>query len=51
MKNLAKLKFLALDIMGKNYLSWVLDAKIHMDAMSHGDTIKMKHLIKIRKLP
>jgi hypothetical protein len=33
MKNLAKLKFLALDIMSKNYLSWVLDAKIHMDAM------------------
>ncbi|KAI9391288.1 hypothetical protein POPTR_007G065150v4, partial [Populus trichocarpa] len=40
MKNLAKLKFLALDIMSKNYLSWVLDAKIHMDAMCLGDTIK-----------
>jgi len=40
MKNLAKLKFLALDITGNNYLSWVLDAKIHMDAMDLGDTIK-----------
>jgi hypothetical protein len=40
MKNLAKLKLLALDITSKNYLSWVLDAKIYMDAMGLGDTIK-----------
>ncbi|KAH1063936.1 hypothetical protein J1N35_028923 [Gossypium stocksii] len=32
MSNLAKLEFAALDILGKNYLSWVLDAEIHLDA-------------------
>ncbi|XP_076944532.1 uncharacterized protein LOC143615242 [Bidens hawaiensis] len=40
MTNLAKLEFLALDITGKNYLSWLLDAKIHLDANNLGDTIK-----------
>ena len=40
MSNLAKLEFVALDITGKNYLSWVLDAEIHLDAMGLGDTIK-----------
>ncbi|KAK9057874.1 hypothetical protein SSX86_022713 [Deinandra increscens subsp. villosa] len=40
MSNLAKLEFLALDITGKNYLSWVLDAEIHLNAKSLGDTIK-----------
>ncbi|KAI3735381.1 hypothetical protein L6452_14877 [Arctium lappa] len=38
--NLAKLEFLALDITGKNYLSWVLDAEIHLDAKGLGKTIK-----------
>ncbi|KAJ9561444.1 hypothetical protein OSB04_006604 [Centaurea solstitialis] len=32
--------FLALDITGKNYLSWVLDAEIHVDAKGLGKTIK-----------
>ncbi|XP_048497916.2 uncharacterized protein LOC125496488 [Beta vulgaris subsp. vulgaris] len=32
MSNLTKLEFAALDITGKNYLSWVLDAEIHLDA-------------------
>ncbi|KAK9700204.1 hypothetical protein RND81_08G223400 [Saponaria officinalis] len=32
MSNIAKLGFVALDITGKNYLSWVLDAEIHLDA-------------------
>ncbi|XP_027905615.1 uncharacterized protein LOC114172031 [Vigna unguiculata] len=40
MSNLAKLEFAALDISGKNYLSWILDAKIHLDAMGLGDAIK-----------
>ncbi|XP_021859810.2 uncharacterized protein [Spinacia oleracea] len=40
MSNLIKLEFAALDITGKNYLSWVLDAEIHLDAKDLGDTIK-----------
>ena len=40
MSNLAKLEFVALDISGKNYLSWVLDAEIHLDAINLGNTIK-----------
>ncbi|XP_070043852.1 uncharacterized protein [Nicotiana tomentosiformis] len=39
MSNLSKLEFVALDITGKNYLSWVLDAKIHLDAKGLGNTI------------
>ncbi|XP_021773971.1 uncharacterized protein LOC110737930 [Chenopodium quinoa] len=40
MSNLAKLEFVALDITGKNYLSWVLHAEIHLDAKGLGETIK-----------
>ena len=40
MSNLIKLEFVALDIIGKNYLSWTLDAKIHHDAMNLGVVIK-----------
>ncbi|XP_056685697.1 uncharacterized protein [Spinacia oleracea] len=40
MSNLTKLEFAALDITGKNYLCWVLDAEIHLDAKDLGDTIK-----------
>ena len=40
MSNLAKLEFVALDISGKNYLSWILDVEIHLDAMNLGNTIK-----------
>lgn len=40
MSILTKLEFLTLDISGDNYLSWVLDAKIHLDAMNLGETIK-----------
>ncbi|XP_049388695.1 uncharacterized protein LOC125853067 [Solanum stenotomum] len=39
MSNLSKLEFVALDISENNYLSWVLDAKIHLDAKGHGATI------------
>ncbi|XP_042380127.1 uncharacterized protein LOC121972537 [Zingiber officinale] len=40
MSNLSKLEFVALDISGTNYLSWILDVEIHLDAMGLGDTIK-----------
>ncbi|KAL4272266.1 hypothetical protein GQ457_13G007980 [Hibiscus cannabinus] len=40
MTNLAKIKFAALDISGKNYLSWILDAEIHLDANGLGNIIK-----------
>ena len=40
MANLAKLEFVALDITGKNYLSWILDAEIHLEANALGGTIK-----------
>ncbi len=31
MSNLTKLEFVAFDISGKNYLTWILDAKIHLE--------------------
>ncbi|XP_016676253.1 uncharacterized protein [Gossypium hirsutum] len=40
MSNLTKLEFVALDITGNNYLSWVLDTEIHLDAKGLGETIK-----------
>ncbi|XP_024200267.1 uncharacterized protein LOC112203542 [Rosa chinensis] len=40
MTNLAKLDFVALDISGKNYLSWALDAEIHLEAQNLRPTIK-----------
>ncbi|KAJ8749052.1 hypothetical protein K2173_013497 [Erythroxylum novogranatense] len=40
MSNLTKLEFVALDIFGKNYLSWVLDAEIHFNAENLGNTIR-----------
>ncbi|XP_040935307.1 uncharacterized protein [Gossypium hirsutum] len=40
MSNLTKLEFVALDITGNNYLSWVLDAEIHLDAKGLGEAIK-----------
>ncbi|KAK8366464.1 hypothetical protein V6Z12_A02G122500 [Gossypium hirsutum] len=39
MSNLTKLEFLALDISSKNYLSWVLDAEIHLDVKGLRNTI------------
>ena len=43
MLNLTKLTFVALDILGKNYLSWILDAEIHLDVMNLGTTIKKEN--------
>ena len=40
MSNITKLEFVAFDISGKNYLSWIFDAEIHLDAMNLGNTIK-----------
>lgn len=40
MSNLAKLEFVTLNILGKNYLYWVLDVEIYLDAMNLGKTIK-----------
>ena len=39
MSNLSKLEFVALDISGKNYLSWVLNVEIHMVAKGLDATI------------
>ncbi|KAF3664662.1 putative 21 kDa protein-like [Capsicum annuum] len=38
--NLTKCEFVALQSSDKNYISWVLDAEIHPDAMGLGDAIK-----------
>ncbi|KAM1291255.1 hypothetical protein ACFX13_018679 [Malus domestica] len=40
MANLTKLEYAALDITRKNYLTWVLDTKIHLEAGNLGDTIR-----------
>jgi hypothetical protein len=40
MINLTKLKFVALDISGKNYLPWTLDTEIHLTVNNLRDTIK-----------
>ena len=36
MSKLSHLEFNALDISGNNYLSWILDAEIHLDSMDLG---------------
>lgn len=40
MSNLTKLEFNAFDVTGKNYLTWILDAEIHISDIGLGDTIK-----------
>ncbi|KAH0696609.1 hypothetical protein KY289_014091 [Solanum tuberosum] len=40
MSNISKLEFVALNISGKGYSSWILDAEIHLNAMGLVDTIK-----------
>ena len=40
MSNIPELEFLTLNISGKNYLSWVIDPYIHLDAMNLGAMIK-----------
>ena len=43
MSNLTKLDFMVLDITSKNYLPWVLDVEIHLNANGLGETIKAKN--------
>lgn len=40
MLNLTKLESPTLGILSKNFLSWILDAKIHLNAMNLGTIIK-----------
>ena len=42
MVNLIKLEFTALQSSGRNYLSWVFNVEIHLDAMGLGYTTKKK---------
>ncbi|PIN26939.1 hypothetical protein CDL12_00296 [Handroanthus impetiginosus] len=48
MANLAKFEFVPLDISGKNYLSWVVDAKMHLNAMGLENTIVEKNKTTIQ---
>ncbi|PIN12038.1 hypothetical protein CDL12_15355 [Handroanthus impetiginosus] len=43
MANLTKFEFVPLDISEKNYLSWVVDVEMHLDAMGLGNTIVEKN--------
>ena len=49
MSNLTKFKFVVLDILGKNFLSWILDTKIHLEAMNldeiYVDVVNPKYII------
>ena len=40
MTNLAKFEFVALHIIEKNYMSWILDVEMHLQLMGLIDTIK-----------
>ena len=40
MLKISSLSFIALDISGKNYLSWILDAEINLKARNLGEIIK-----------
>ncbi|XP_048444104.1 uncharacterized protein LOC125479108 [Pyrus x bretschneideri] len=43
MANLTKLDFITLDITGNNYLTWVVDVKIHLEARNLKETIKKEN--------
>ena len=36
----SSLNFIAIDIFGKNYLSWILNVEINLEAANLGETIK-----------
>ncbi|XP_013632713.1 PREDICTED: uncharacterized protein LOC106338233 [Brassica oleracea var. oleracea] len=40
MENVEKLQFLALDITGTNYISWVTNVELHLESLSLSQTIK-----------
>ncbi|XP_031120989.1 uncharacterized protein LOC116024238 [Ipomoea triloba] len=48
MSNLTNLEFVGLDISGKNYLSWVLDVEMHLNAKGLGETIKENNDVSIQ---
>ena len=37
------LEFIVLDISGKYFFSWILDAEIHLEVVNLGETIKEKN--------
>ena len=43
MTNLVKLEFVALDVSGNNYLSWLLDVILHLSANSLQDIIDLEN--------
>ena len=43
MSNLTKLEFVTLNLLGNNYLSWILDAEIHFDEMNLRAMIKERN--------
>ena len=47
MSSLTKLEFVILNISGKNYLSWILDAKIYLDVINLGSTIKEGNYVSL----
>ena len=40
MSNLTNLNFVALDISGRKYIFWILNAEVHMTSMNLGETIE-----------
>ena len=48
MSNITKFEFVALENIGKNYLSWILDAKIHIDTMNLKTTIKEGNQVSLQ---
>ncbi|XP_074363415.1 uncharacterized protein LOC141703938 [Apium graveolens] len=49
MTNLTNLSFVALDISGENYLSWVQDVKLHLGSKKLGNTIKAENTSTIEE--
>jgi len=43
-----KLEFTLLDIYKNNYLSWILDTEIHLEAMNLRETIKEENNISLQ---
>ena len=48
MPNITKVEFVAVDILGKNYLSWILDVKIHLSVMNLTNTIKKENIAPLK---
>ena len=48
MSNLMKVEFTALNNFGNNYLSWILDAKIHLEAINLRETIKEENNMSLQ---